>query len=59
MFDTRTVVEVTSPAALSRFAAEHGVMLTGAQPIPRLEVPSRSPTRVAPGLAARLAARTI
>ncbi len=59
MFETGTVAEITSPAALSHFVAGHGVMLSGPAPIPTRDDPAPMMTRTAPGLATRLAARTL
>jgi lipopolysaccharide biosynthesis protein len=57
MLDTRTVAAVDTPADLSRFVVEHGVVLSGPRPIETLGKPAPSMTKIAPGLAARLAAR--
>jgi len=57
--DTSTIIEVATPAALSRFAAEHGVVLSGPSSIPVRPEPAPMQTRVAPGLASRLAARAL
>ncbi len=54
-----TIVEVATPAALSRFAAEHGVVLSGPSPIPVRPEPAPMQTRVAPGMASRLAGRAL
>ncbi len=59
MFDTATVVEVTSPAALSQFVAEHGVVLSGPAAIATRDDPAPMMTRTAPGLVRRLAARSL
>jgi GT2 family glycosyltransferase len=55
--DTSRIAEITTPAALSRFVAEHGVMLGGPAPLAVREEPAPMLTRVAPGLARRLQAR--
>ena len=59
VFDTTAVAEVTTPAALSQFVAEHGLMLSGSATIPVRDDPAPMMTRVAPGLTARLAARAL
>ncbi len=59
MFDTRTIAEIIVPADLSRFAATHGVMLSGPAPIPTRDEPAPLIKRIPPGLAARLANRPI
>jgi len=55
--DTTTIVEVPTPAALSRFVAEHGVLLTGVAPVAVSLEPAALVTRIPPGLARRLAQR--
>jgi hypothetical protein len=55
--DTACIAEIATPAALSRFMAEHGVMLGGATPLAVRDAPAPMLTRVAPGLARRLQAR--
>ena len=55
--DTACIAEIATPAALSRFVAEHGVMLGGAAPLAVRDTPAPMLTRVAPGLARRLQAR--
>ena len=57
-FDGGTIAEITAPADLSRFVADHGVVLSGPAPIPTRDDPAPMMTRVPPGLAQRLAART-
>lgn len=59
LFDTSTVQTVTTPAALSRFVAEHGVLMSGPGAIATCTDVAPMVTRVAPGLAARLAAREL
>ena len=59
LFDSSTVQAVPTPAALSRFVAEHGVLLTGPGAIATRADPAPMVTRVAPGLATRLAARAL
>ena len=59
LHDDATVTELATPAALSQFVAERGVMLTGPAPIATCEQPAPMQTRVAPGLAQRLAARPL
>ncbi len=59
MHEDTTVTELATPAALSQFVAERGVMLTGPGPIATCEQPAPMQTRVAPGLAQRLAARPL
>ncbi len=59
MMQTATVVEVATPAALSQFVAEHGVVLSGPGRIAVSEGQAPMMTRVPPGLASRLASRTI
>ena len=55
--DTSCIAEVATPADLSRFVAEHGVMLGGPAPLAVRAEPAPMLTRVAPGLARRLEAR--
>ncbi len=57
--DISTIMELTTPAALSQFVAEHGVMLSGPAPIAVQPEPAPMMTRVPPGLSARLAARAL
>ncbi len=57
--DTSTIVEISSPVALSQFVAEHGVLLGGPAAIACAAEPAAMATRVPPGLASRLAARTL
>ena len=59
MHDTSTVTEVATPAALSRFVAEHGIMLSGPGPIAVESAAAPMRTRTAPGLAMRLAERAL
>jgi GT2 family glycosyltransferase len=59
MMETATVVEVATPAALSQFVAEHGVVLSGPGRVAVSEGQAPMMTRVPPGLASRLASRTI
>ena len=58
-FSTATISSITSPTALTKFAAEHGVLLTGPTEVPKLDEPAPMMTRIAPGLANRLAARNL
>ncbi|PZW48635.1 glycosyl transferase family 2 [Humitalea rosea] len=55
--DTSTIVDVSKPADLTHFVTEHGVLLTGLQPVPVAKEPAALVTRVPPGLALRLAKR--
>jgi GT2 family glycosyltransferase len=55
--DTSCIAEIATPPALSRFAAEHGVMLGGPAPLAVRHEPAPMLTRVAPGLARRLQER--
>ena len=57
MHDDRTVQEIATPAALSQFVGERGVMLSGTGEIAVLDNPAPMQTRIAPGLIRRLAAR--
>jgi len=57
--DTSTIVELGSPTALSKFAAEHGMTLSGPAPIATRDEPAPMLTRVPPGLTARLAKRSL
>jgi GT2 family glycosyltransferase len=57
--DTTTIAEIDSPVALSRFAAQRGVLLTGTSPIAKRDEAAPLMTRKAPGLVHRLAARTL
>jgi GT2 family glycosyltransferase len=57
--DTSCIAEIATPTALSRFMAEHGVMLGGPAPLAVREAPAPMLTRVAPGLARRLQARNL
>ena len=59
VFDTTAVTDLATPAALSQFVADHGIMLSGTATVPVRHGPARMMTRVAPGLTARLAARAI
>ena len=59
LHDDSTVAELDTPADLSRFVAERGVMLTGPGAIPVRHDPAPMQTRIAPGLAQRLAARPL
>ena len=59
MSDDSTVMELTNPAALSQFVAEHGVALGGPGAVAIRPEPAPMMTRVAPGLAHRLANRAI
>lgn len=56
---TETIAEIATPVALSQYAARHGVMLSGPQAIATRAEPAPMMTRVAPGLASRLAARGV
>jgi hypothetical protein len=58
-FDTSTVMEITSPAALSQFIGAHSVMLSGPGAIATRTDPAPMMTRVPPGLVRRLAARQL
>jgi GT2 family glycosyltransferase/glycosyltransferase involved in cell wall biosynthesis len=55
--DTSCIAELNTPADLSRFMTEHGVALSGPANIAIRDQPAPMLTRVAPGLAKRLAAR--
>ncbi len=55
--DTSCVADLKTPADLSRFVTEHGVVLSGPAPIAIRDEPAPMLTRVAPGLARRLATR--
>jgi hypothetical protein len=55
--NTGTIAEIISPVALSQFAAEHGVLLTGNAPITKLDEAAEMMTRQAPGLVHRLGNR--
>ena len=59
VFDTTAVADIATPAALSQFVADHGIMLSGTATVPVRSGPARMMTRVAPGLTSRLAAREI
>ena len=59
VFDTATVMELTTPAALGQFIAGHGVALTGPGHIATRDDPAPMMTRTAPGLTTRLAARRL
>ncbi len=59
VFDTTAAADLASPAALSQFVADHGVMLSGTATLPVRQGPARMMTRVAPGLTSRLATRAI
>ncbi len=55
--NTATIADIASPVALSQFAAQHGVLLTGTAPIAKLDEATPLMTRQAPGLLRRLAGR--
>jgi hypothetical protein len=57
--NTGTIAEIATPVALSQFAARHGVLLSGTQPIAKRDEAAPLMARVAPGLTQRLAARKI
>lgn len=57
--ESSQIVQVSSPEALSRFMAEHGVALTGSTEVPHRSTPAPMMTRVPPGLRRRLAERRI
>lgn len=57
MHGTAQIAAIVSPADLSRYAGEHGALLGGALPPATANEAAPMQTRVAPGLAARLAAR--
>ena len=59
MMETATVVDVGTPTALSQFVAEHGVALSGPGHITVSKGQASVMARVPPGLASRLASRTI
>ena len=58
-WDTSTVVEIATPAALSQFIGEHSVMLSGPGEVATVKEPAPMQTRVSPGLSRILAARPI
>ncbi len=59
MHDDSKVAALATPADLSRFVAERGIMLTGPGAIPVRNDPAPMQTRVALGLTQRLAARSL
>ncbi len=58
-FDTSTVATIRSPADIGRFAVNHGVLLTGPDPIPVRAEPAPVLTSVPPGLAQVLTTRRL